>query len=60
MISAQEKRIVTLDDSKCASRQDTHSAIVKIGDEVISEVTFTLFFQKQHPMGEFQLKHPVE
>jgi hypothetical protein len=28
-ISAQEKRIMTLDSSKCASRQDTQCAIVK-------------------------------
>ena len=51
-ISAQKKRIITLDGSKCASRQDTKCAIRKLGNGVISGVKFTLLSNNSHaPMS---------
>jgi hypothetical protein len=47
-ISAQEKHITTLDSSKCASRQDTQCAIVKIkGWGHYRGQTYKSFFQRQ-------------
>jgi hypothetical protein len=49
-ISAQEKRMTTLDSSKCASRQDTQYAIVKTKGGVIAGVKLTKVCFK----GKFQ------
>jgi hypothetical protein len=40
-ISALKKRITTVDSSKCASRQDTQCAMVKIGGGVTAGVKLT-------------------
>jgi hypothetical protein len=51
-ISAQKKRIITLDGSKSASRQDTQYALV---NGVISGVIFTLYSRTT-----IESTHPVE
>jgi hypothetical protein len=55
-ISAQEKRIMTLDDSsKCTSPQDTQCATVKkLRDGVITEVKLTKVCFKGNFTAEFQ------
>jgi hypothetical protein len=47
-ISAQEKRMTTLDSSKCASRQDTQCAVVKTkGWSHCRGQTYKSLFQRQ-------------
>jgi hypothetical protein len=55
-ISAKKKRIITIDDWKCASRQCIKFSIRKVEYEVISRVKFTLFCKTVQ--WRFQAKTP--
>jgi hypothetical protein len=58
-ISAQKKHVVTLDGSKCTSRQDTQCAIVKSGNGSFQRSN-SQFSPKTASGGDFKPKHPVE